>query len=228
MNMQVDLVGDPAVAKWIKLCDETKEDLTGLVITDENAKPATDSLHDLKVHVKGIKERRVAITKPMDEAKKEAIRQERIVVAPIQELIEWLGGSLLEYQVEKQRREEEYQRLLIEQEKVRLEAEMKLLEEQAELNQSNYALGEAMEVEEQIEAVTNMVPKSTGKIRGMGSTSSVSYKYGFNVVDFDLVPDEYKMLNEVKIRGAIRGAKGTHTIPGLKITKQPVLTTRGR
>lgn len=228
-EIQINVKSDPVIHGLITDFNEIRDIfLDNLVITDKNERQASDSLMDIKQTIKRINDQRLNITRPIDEAKKAVMAQTRIVLEPLEADKAILETKLLEYQVEKRRLEEEHQRLLISQETAKLERERAELEEQAELNQSDLAMEEAIVKEEQIEAVANLEVHGTGRVRGEVSTTSLSYKWNFSLVDFDKVPDDYKKLDEVKIRKMISGENGTHDIPGLKITKEPMLSSRRR
>ncbi len=222
---QIDVAHDPIVMQWI---DEYKQLDNPTIVTDDNAQMASDNLRSIKEQIKEINARRMKMTRPMDEAKKEIMRQARELLQPLEEAKNSLESHLLKYQVEKKRKEEEHQRMLIEQERQRLLEEQKELEEQAAMNESDLALEDALAVEEEIKAVDNIEIKATGRVRSTYSTSTIRYKWTHSLVDFSLVPDEYKKLDDVKIRRVITGDNGTREIPGLKINKEAVLSTRGR
>ena len=228
-EIQINVKSNPVIHGLITDFNEIRDIfLENLVITDKNERQASDRYMDITQTIKRINDERLNITRPIDEAKKAVMAQTRRVLEPLEEDRAILKTKLLEYQVEKRRLEEEHQRLLIAQETAKLEGERAELEEQAELNQSDLAMEEAIVKEEQIEAVANLEVQGTGRVRGEVSTTSLSYKWNFSLVDFDKVPDDYKKLDEVKIRKMISGENGTHDIPGLKITKEPMLSSRRR
>ena len=60
------------------------------------------------------------------------------------------------------------------------------------------------------------LPKATPTVSG------ISYRdvWKFRVVNAALVPNDYKVIDEVKISGVVRATKGTLQIPGIKMSQR--------
>jgi hypothetical protein len=64
------------------------------------------------------------------------------------------------------------------------------------------------------------------QVRGNYSMSSGSIRYVFEVENIDLVPREWLMINESKVKAAINGKNRIDAIPGLKISEDYKTTIR--
>lgn len=224
----IDFASDVFIINVMEEIAVISNQTTDLIITDENAEFWSDNLFAIKQGIKNVDTKRKGYTDPLNGTIKGLILDARTVTDPMNATKKIIDKAMLVYVVEKRRKEEEHLRFLQQKELERLEAEKKELMEQAVDNDSDYALDEADKVEEQIESVQNMDTEESGRVQSQRVTSSLSKKWVFTLEDFDKVPDEYKMLNEVKVRKMIAGKHGTHEIPGLKIYEEDVLTSRRR
>ncbi len=59
--------------------------------------------------------------------------------------------------------------------------------------------------------------------KGEHTQSGERWLTKYELIDFSLVPDEYKKLDDTKVGQAVRASKGTLAIPGIRIFKEPVI-----
>jgi hypothetical protein len=127
-----------------------------------------------------------------------------------------------------------------EQERLRLEAQRKA-DEEARRKEEEARLSLAVEAEqygapeETIQEIVNtpmtvqrnVVPSQFAKPAGIGTSHKPVYKW--ELVNKSQVPEEYKMIDSVKINGIIRAMGNTHPIPGIRIYEDiPNISVRGR
>lgn len=198
------------------------------IIGDDNIGLANDTLRALKVYVKQVDTERLEMTRPIDEAKKGIMFKASKITAPLKAAITILNTRVLEYQIAKDEAEKERQRLAREQEVMRLKAEQAEIEEQAVDNQSDLAIQDAIAIEEKIEAVEISEVVGQTQSKGDFSSSSLVEVWKCEVIDFELLPDEYKIANQVVLDKIVKGKTGLRTIPGCKIFAKRELRTRGR
>ena len=72
------------------------------------------------------------------------------------------------------------------------------------------------------------VPETANTIRSNVSTGSAYKTPKYRVVDFKLLPDEYKLPDAGKLTRVIKAAKGQIQIPGVEITFEDVLSVRSK
>lgn len=201
-----------------------------IIDNDPIAQEASDNIRFLKVMIKGIVTQRKKITVPMDEAKRAVMRQESEVIEPMKSDVDAISKKLTTYQIEKRHREEEEQRMLKRIEEDRLKKERDELIDQAEINQSELAMDDAIAKQQEINEVANVEIGGSGRVKETGgrSTSSLVDKFRFNVEDLSKVPPMYLIVNEKFVNLSINGKDRIKEIPGLKIWNDPFLSTRGR
>lgn len=222
------MTNDPVVVRVVENLTTINKSAVDLIVTENNFNEWSENLFAIKKAIKQVNDKRMDFTRPLEEAKKKLIAEARGVTDPMEATVELVEAALLVYQLEVQRKAEEHERFLVQQELERLEKEKEELVEQAVDNESDYALDEAEVVEQQIEEVKHVSTEVSATKRTNFVTTSISKKWAFELLDFSKVPDEYKMLNEVKIRKMISGEYGTHEIAGLNIYQKASLSSRRR
>lgn len=76
---------------------------------------------------------------------------------------------------------------------------------------------------------TPVAPEPPAVTRGEHTQSGERWLTKYELIDFSLVPDEYKKLDDTKVGQAVRSSKGTLSIPGIRIFQEPVVAIgRGR
>ena len=224
----MNITNDPLVVRVVSEIAIINKSAVGLIVTEDNFNLWSENLFATKQAIKQIDTKRKGFTSPINGTIKDLIAEAREATDPMYTMIKLVEKALIVYTLKVQKEAEEHERFLKQQEIERLEAEQKELMEQAVENDSDYALDEAIEVEEQIEEVKHVDTVVSATQRTSHVTTSVSQKWIFELDDFSKVPDEYKMMNDVKVRKAISGEYGTHEIPGLVIFKKANLTSRRR
>jgi hypothetical protein len=94
---------------------------------------------------------------------------------------------------------------------------MEAAQKEAALNQ-----GEISEPVNLVE-VTPAAPKKVSTDLG---SSAMRDNWTFEVNDFKLIPDEYKMVNTSALNSFIKSNKGTRPVPGVRIFNDPVVVVR--
>lgn len=79
------------------------------------------------------------------------------------------------------------------------------------------------EISESVNLV-EVIPEAPKTIRTDVGSASQRDHWVFEVIDFALLSDEYKMVDAVKLGKVVRA--GLHSIPGVRIKNEPILATR--
>lgn len=164
----------------------------------EDLKAATDDLSVIANLKKALEEKRREYTKPLQDHLKGINDTFKMLMAPIETADQVTRKKILAFQAEQdriRREEEEINRL-------RLEAAQK----EAALHN-----GEISEPVQLVE-VSPEAPKRISTDMGMVKTTTI---WKFEVIDFSLLPDRFKMENATLIGKVVRA--GEREIPGVRI-----------
>lgn len=190
--------------------DAVAEKCKSIVINSQETLAAAKELaKDARTIEKLIEERRVEITKPLLDKKKEIDGVAKKLTANLNNALSDLRSQILRYEQEQERiRQEELRR--IEEEKRRLEEELRQQQAEQQPNMATVTdLVKAQEEEKKIQSA---------------KSNSISKVWTFEVVDKNLVPHEYMMVDETKVRQAIK--LGIREIPGILIYQKEQLVLR--
>jgi hypothetical protein len=158
-----------------------KEKISTLIISDESsAKIGSTYLAFIAKAVKRLEERRVFFTKPILESKKNIDNEFKEMLEPLKQMADELKDKLLGYQ-----------NILIQQEQERL----RKVTEFAEKNN--------LPIPAKVEEARTEPIRTT-----IGSTFTTK-RFTFRIVDVSKIPDEYKAIDETKIRNMIRAKTST-------------------
>ena len=188
------------------------------VTTQPEYETASAILSDIKARAKVIESQRVALKKPIDEAA-------RAIQAFFKDPLEALSGAesvikgkLVSFIDEQRRREREAQAKLDE----AARKERQKLEERAAKAEATGKAEKAEALQEQAAAVVAQIVSIPVKAEGVSSQTV----WSFEVTDPSLVPDQYKLIDEVKIRGVVRALKSDAKIPGVRVFEKTVISAR--
>ena len=179
-----------------------------VIISNDDLKPANDDLIIIRKVKKAMEERRKEYLKPFQDHIKETNDAYKVLMGPIEEADKITASKMLAFDAEQKRKIREVE--AIEAEKLALarrEAELKGGEITIDLTPI-----------EKPEAVPDRVRSEMG-------SSGQRDNWTFAVVDFALVPDEYKILDSSKVGKLVRA--GMRNIPGLDIFNKPSIAIRG-
>lgn len=70
------------------------------------------------------------------------------------------------------------------------------------------------------------VQPETKKVNTQLGSSNMRDNWVYEVTDFKLIPDEYKMLNTSALNAFVKSNKDTRPVPGVRIFNQPVMVIR--
>lgn len=197
-----------------------------IIETDEQCNEASAILSEIKKRSKELDDQRKSITKPLDDAKKQIMDLFRHPLDLLSRAENHLKNLILNYTTEKERKaREEAERLRklaeaeAEKERKRLEAQMKKAEEKGKLEKVE-------ELKAKVEEVVNtpiIVPTvEVEKPKGI----SYREKWYAEVVDFKVLPDEYKIPNQQALDKVAQATKGTIQIPGVIFKKEQIVVAR--
>jgi hypothetical protein len=171
--------------------------------------------------IKELDTERKSITAPIDEAKKKVMDLFRKPADILKEIVSTCDKKMVEYtdKQEKIRREQEA-RLQAQADKKRLELEEKA---RKALDEGKEAKAERYE-EKAAEVIAPVLAPTVDKVKGVHFTE----RYYGDVIDFKILSDDYKIVDQSKLNKVIQATKGSLPIPGVRIRKERIVNTRGQ
>lgn len=195
---------DGAVIALFEQSLKLEQYATALVITgDDSVKGATNDLSIISGLKKSIEEKRKEYTQPIREHLDAVNEAFKALVEPLNNADQVTRRKILDYRAEQDRIRQEQEEINRKRQEA-AEAEMKL---KGELTESVNLVEVQAEQPDHYRAEMGTLGKAT--IRK------------WEVVDLTLVPDEYKMIDAVKIGKVVRA--GIPSIPGIRIWEEPIL-----
>lgn len=180
--------------------------------TNEDLEPAADDLAIIAKVTKTVNAKRAEYTKPISDRLDQVRDVFKTLLEPLAEADRINRGKVKEFDNEQRRKAAEAQR--IEDEKFKLAQEEAALSGTGEHTQE---LGTA--------EVPPPVPERTRTDLGtLGGR--INWKY--EVLDFSLLPDQYKLPNTALLTSFAKTTKGTQEVPGVRIYSEKDVTMRTR
>ena len=178
-----------------------------VIRTADDLKPATNDLFIIAKIKKALEEKRKDYVKPLQDHVKTINDAFKTFMEPIESADKIIRQKVLAFQAEQEhirREQEEINRL-------RMDAARKEMELKGEIS-------------EPVQLVEVMIESPRRVSTDMGTVGQRMINK-WEIVDFKLVPDEYKMVDSAKITKLVNGGG---TIPGIRTWKEPVLTVNTR
>lgn len=176
-----------------------------VIITAEDLKPATNDLSIIAKVKKAFEEKRKEYVKPLQDYVKEVNEAFKTLMLPIEQADSITRNKILAYQKEQERIRQEQEEI----NRMRLEAAQKEMELKGELTESVDLVKVATEAPTRIHT-------------DMGTVGQRD-NWKWEVMDFALVPNEYKMINSGILTPVIKASKGKIIIPGIRIFNKPII-----
>ncbi len=197
------------------------------VVDKASADKASELIVAGKKLIKAIKEYFEPMKKAADESKRRILETERQELSKIEPIVSELSTKVSRWLAdeERRRREAEEAKRRAEMERLRLEAELEAKAREAERikNESERRLVEDRIIDEvaRKEAELQPVPDIPAPAKAEGV--SLRENWTFEIVDESLIPREYLIPDEVKIRKVVVALKDKTNIPGVKAINRPII-----
>lgn len=203
--IKVNPQGDEAVLALVAEGQKLKSYAESRVIlADTDVASATDDLSLLAKLKKAIEDKRKEYTGPVNAHLKTINDAFKVLTAPFDDADRITRGKVMAYRAEVERKRKETEEI----NRLRMEAAQR----EAALNQGE--IKESIQIVEAPAAPPEHVRTDTG-------TLGMQDHWTFEVTDFALLPDEYKMVDSTKLGKVVRA--GLHNIPGVRIWNEPTL-----
>lgn len=212
--MQPDLKADPSVVALSPALEKLRAAAKNLVIKSaEGYEQAAQLLKNIKGSLATIEDARTRITGPLNASLREVNAQAKAAAAPFLADEATIKRAMIAYSDEQDRLQRERQRI----------ANEAALKEQARLKEiadraaAKGQTGKAEQFEERAAAVVAPVVQTEApKVSGI----SIPKVWTFEITDEDLIPREYLVVDETRIRRVVTALKGDTKIPGVRVFEQ--------
>jgi hypothetical protein len=198
------------------------------IITDTENARASELLGNVKKLLKTVQERRDNIVKPIKSSIALIDNEFKKISEPLEELEALLKSRMLQYARAQETKRMEEERKIRE----ARETEEKHIREEAEKNRSliNKITGKPVDenkIQEQLQSMPEIKPETKEApktVRSSAGTSTIKKFWTFKIINEQEIPREYLIVNESKIRQAIRD--GSRSIAGIEIYEDSTIAVR--
>lgn len=182
-----------------------------LVITnDDDVKGATNDLSIISGLKKAIEEKRKEYTQPINEHLKAVNEAFKAFTEPLLAADKITRGKVLEYRQEQER----------------------IRREQEEINRKRLEAAEQEmrlkgEITESVDLV-EVAPEASKKVSTELGSSGQRDNWTYEVFDFALLPDEYKVVDTSMLNAVAKKHHDQKQVPGVRFINKPIITVRAR
>jgi len=181
-----------------------------VIVTADDLKPTTNDLSEIALIKKSMEGKRKEYVQPLDAYKKSINDTFKMLMEPIETADKVTRQKVLAFNAEQERIRREQEEI----NRMRVEAAKKEMELKGELTESVNLV-----------EVIPEAPKRTATDMGI---SGMRDNWKWEVINFALVDDMYKMINPAVLTPAAKSYKDTRTIPGIRIYNEPIIAVNTR
>jgi uncharacterized membrane-anchored protein YhcB (DUF1043 family) len=190
--------------------------------TSEQYQNAAEMLKRIKSDYKEVENMRVAITKPMDDAKKNVMDYFRPFIDRLAKAEAVIKNGIVGYQAEQNRIHAEAQRKAIEAARAEEERKRKALEAQAEKAEKKGHTDKAELLRDRSEAIHVPIQVVTSQVQKVSGIKTVeTWKY--EITDLNLVPREFLIVDEKKLGAYGRAMKSSANVAGVRFYQEQTI-----
>ena len=187
---------------------------------------ATDILKEIKTRIKELDTQRKDITNPIDKAKKAVMDLFKPPIELLEKAEAKIKALVLDYNNKKEKEAKEEQEKLQKKADKKAEEEKKKIDAKIEKAKASGNLEKVEELEQKKEEIVPIdVPVISAKV---DTPTGVSFReiWKAEVIDFKILPDEWKLPNQTALDKMASATKGTVPIPGVKFKSEKVVASR--
>ena len=174
------------------------------ITSTADVKAATEDLSIIAGLKKALEAKRKEYVGPLDALKKSIDATFKRITERLEQANQVTRSKVLAYQAEQTRKAQEAQRIA--------DAEAQLARDKAALNGSPVPVTPKL-----------VIPEVPTTSHGELGTSNQRANWKWEVIDFALVPDEYKMVNPAVLTPVVKASKGKVPIPGIRQYNDPII-----
>lgn len=196
-----------------------------IISSQEDYETASVALREVKSRYKELEGQRKEITSPLDDAKKRVMDLFRAPLDLLSKAESLLKQKMIGYTDEQEKKAEEERKRLQKLAEAEAEKERKKLEAKIERAIASGKTDKVETLQEEKEKVQPIiipfVPPQIDTPRGV----SYREKWTAKVINFKLLPDEYKLPNQAALDKIGQATKGSISIPGVEFSSEKILAS---
>ena len=181
-----------------------------VIATAEDLKPATDDLSLISKIKRAFEEKRKEYVKPLQDHVKTINDAFKILMEPIETADQITREKMLAFQLKQKLIREDQGRINA----LRLEAAQKEMKLKGELTESVNLI--------------EVMPEAPKRIQTALGVAGQRDNWKWEVIDINLVPREYLIINAGMLTPIVKASKGKIQITGIRIFNEPILTVNTR
>ena len=191
----------------LKLAEYAKQ---RVITTVDDLKPATDDLSIIRKIKKALEEKRKEYLKPFQEHVQEINDAFKKLMEPILAADKIMADKMLAFDAEQKRIRQEQEEI----NRMRMEAAQKEMELKGEITEPV--------------SLVEVLPEAPKRVSTDMGIAGQRDNWKWEVMDFALVPDDYKMINAGVLTPIVKASKGKISIPGIRIFNEPIIMVNAR
>ncbi len=210
------IVVEARAEELLAACDRVPETIDN----PDDAKGATEMVKLLRTCRKALDDKRMTLTRPLDEVKTMIMGQAKLLTEPLKIWEDRVLDRLTKYQIEEKRKADAAEAAAKREAEETALAEAQKLEQEGRKDEAH----DALELAADIPAPAAPGPERIRSELGAGSTLQLKLEADFDKVEMKKVPLEWLMVDQRKVKAAIAEAMRTRkpgddifSIPGIPI-----------
>lgn len=193
---------------------------TMTIKSEADAGFVVDKRKEVKDQINGIEKTRKSFTEPLLESKKRIDQQAKNLSLPLEAVLGVLNHKLLEWNDSQEQIRIEAAKKKREAELVALAEEKKRQQEAAFISDSQDAADAVVQIETNMERLETKPIEISTNTRTTWANAYVSTYWVYEIIDANLVPDNFWILDESAIRKYMMALKEKAVLPGVKFTQK--------
>lgn len=212
-----NLILSPEQETDIKSLNPIVQRMWDIVITDDTVQEAGELIRNANEGIKRIDEMRLAKTRPLDALKKEWMNFFEGMKAKPEKALFSLKAKMNKYLAEQKEKQAKAEQEAYERQK----QEAEKLSKQADFLDKMGDLNSAVSTRMDADKVLQEQPKIDEPTKIKGIHTRRVYKY--RIIDANLIPDEFFMVDEAKLSELARSSKATAQVAGVEFYTEEVV-----
>lgn len=197
------------------------------IVSDSDAKIVTQCALEIKKAIDDMEKQRLKYTRPLDELKAEMIRDEREVTEPLKKILKLLNLKLLTWTESQEAIRREAAERKRKEDLAALEAEKERQFALAVQTNDTKAADAIIEIEKNAERLAAKPVEVFNTIRTATGSSGITTRWKHTVIDESLVPREFLMVDDAKLRKYATAKKESAKVPGVQFYPEKGMVHHG-
>lgn len=187
-----------------------------VITTDTDAAYVAERIGEIKKHIKAVEDQRLSYTKPLDEAKKKLIEDERKITDPLNSIIKTLNTKMVAWTLAQEKRRREEAEKKRQEELAALEAEKQRQLAIAATTDNEEAAKAVEEIEKNASRLEAAPVTITNTVKTEKGAWTIQTRWSFEVTNEKQVPREFLCIDEKKLQKYATAMKEDANVNGVR------------